>query len=69
MGLNLEFPFYFDQDSILLGDLGVTPYQTPLSLLLTRDGKIIAIDKAIEFSKERTTGFKDFFLALISKEE
>ena len=65
-GLHIEIPFYFDHESILLDYLNVTPYQTPLSIILNHHKKIIAIDKASEFTKERTVNFKKFFTALNS---
>ena len=65
-GLHIEIPFYFDHDSILLDYLNVTPYQTPLSIILTHHKKIIAIDKASELTKERTVNFKKFFIELNS---
>ncbi|UCH95157.1 MAG: hypothetical protein JSV88_33610, partial [Candidatus Aminicenantes bacterium] len=33
-GLHIEIPFYFDNESLLLDYLNVTPYQTPLSIIL-----------------------------------
>jgi hypothetical protein len=65
-GLHIEIPFYFDSESILLDLLSITPYQTPLSIILSHDKKIIAVDKASEFTKERTLKFREFFLALNS---
>ena len=65
-GLKIDIPFYFDHESILLYNLGVSPYHTPLSIILTHDKKIIAIDRASEFIKNRIMKLKEFFLLLNS---
>lgn len=67
-GLDIDIPFYLDHESNLLSCLGVTPYQTPLSIILNHDKKIIAVDKASELTGERTIAFKDFFISLNSNE-
>ena len=64
--LNIEIPYYFDYESLLLNMLGIGPYQTPLSLILTHDKKIIAVDKTNELTEERTIDFKKFFILLNS---
>jgi hypothetical protein len=65
-GLKIEIPFYFDHESILLDNIGVSPYHTPISIILTHDKKIIAIDRASEYTKKRTMNLKEFFLLLNS---
>ncbi|MCK4760586.1 MAG: hypothetical protein KAW12_00205 [Candidatus Aminicenantes bacterium] len=68
-GSGIQLPNYLDSDSILLGAFGVTPNQTPLSLIVRRDKKIIAANKTRELTVDRTIRFKNLFLSLISKEE
>ncbi len=64
--LNIEIPYYFDYESLLLNMLGIGPYQTPLSLILTHDKKIIAVDKTNELTEDRAVDFKRFFILLNS---
>jgi len=64
--LNIEIPYYFDYESLLLNMLGIGPYQTPLSLILTHDKKIIAVDKTNALTEDRTIDFKKFFILLNS---
>lgn len=67
-GLDIDIPFYLDHESNLLGFFGVTPYQTPLSVILDHNKKVIAVDKASELTGERTIAFKNFFLSLNASE-
>jgi len=68
-GLNNSIPYYFDKESDLLGYLGVSPYQTPLSIILTHDKKIIALNKASEHTTERTLILKKLFISINSNKE
>lgn len=63
-GLKIEIPFYIEKDSALLNDFGVSDNQTPLSVILSHDKKIIAIDRATQISIERSQKFRDFFMLL-----
>jgi hypothetical protein len=62
--LNIEIPFYIEKEPVLLNELGVTANQTPLSIIVSRDKKIIAIDRATQVFPDSSLKFKDFFLQL-----
>lgn len=65
-GMKIDIPFYFDLESILLNNLNISPYNTPLSIVMTHDKKIIAVDRANAYTKDRVLKLKEFFLFLIS---
>jgi len=64
--LNIDIPYYFDYESHLLNKLEIGSYQTPLSLILTHDKKIITVDKTNPLTEERSIYFKKFFILLNS---
>ncbi len=63
-GLRVELPVYFDDEAELLDSLWVTEYETPISVILGKNNKIIAVDKASQDTKKRTMDFKSFFVKL-----
>lgn len=65
-GLKVEIPFFVEQETLLLNDFSVSTVQTPLSVILSHDKKIIAIDKASELTKVRSLKFRDYFHKLNS---
>jgi hypothetical protein len=64
--LNIEIPYYCDDESILFANTGITPNQTPIAFILTHDKKIIAVDRTHAFADVRTTDFINFFMLLNS---
>ncbi|HLP62545.1 MAG TPA: hypothetical protein VK186_27145 [Candidatus Deferrimicrobium sp.] len=68
-GLNISIPYYFDIESRLLDNLDVNPYQTPLSIILSHNKKIIAVNNANEYTIDRTLGLKKLFMSMQSYEE
>ncbi len=64
MGLKIEMPYYTEKEPVLLNELGVTVRQTPLSIIVSRDNKIIAVDRATQIYPESSLNFKDFFMLL-----
>lgn len=63
-GMEIEIPYYTSSEPGFLNELGVTVHQTPLSIVVSKDKKIIAIDRATQSSIERSLKFKDFFMLL-----
>jgi hypothetical protein len=64
--LNIEAPYYFDDESILFTSIDITPTQTPLALILSHDKKIIAVASTHAHAADRTTDFIKFFISLNS---
>lgn len=63
-GMEIEIPYYTLKEPGLLNELGVTDHQTPLSIIVSHNKKIIAVDRVIQNSTESSLNFKNFFMQL-----
>jgi hypothetical protein len=63
-GMNIKLPFLLSTDSQLFSHLGISPTQTPISLVVNRDKTIISSNRSSEATLERVTYFSELFKSL-----
>jgi hypothetical protein len=67
IGMDMKIPYYLSADPLLYADLGVTPKQTPLSLIVNNEKTIILANQAGESTLDRVSNFSKLFESLNAK--
>lgn len=63
-GMDIKIPFFINVDSSLLSQFGLLPEETPLSLIIDRDKKVISVNRSSELTIKRALRFSHFFKSL-----